>query len=101
MVQLPPGLVHASRNPDTTRVDIKVLIRLYESRNDDEFRRVIPWFIANLLKVDVRSVNRSLQHLEELGYVERGERCGSGNFEYRLTMPANGDHSPPPLMGAA
>jgi predicted transcriptional regulator len=101
MTTLPPGLIHATRNPDTTRVDMKVLIRLHESLNVAEFKPVRSWFVANLLQVDVSSVNRSLQHLEELGYVERGERCGNGNFSYRLTVPANGDHSPPPLMGAA
>lgn len=98
---LPPGLIHATRNPDTTRVDMKVLIRLYESLTVAEFRPVRSWFVANLLQVDVRSVNRSLQHLEELGYAERGERCGSGNFSYRLRTPENGVHSPPPMSGAA
>lgn len=101
MTTLPPGLIHATRNPETTRVDMKVLIRLHETLHGGEFRPVRPWFVANLLSVDVRSVNRSLQHLEELGYVERGERCGNGNFAYRLTLPENGDHSPPPMMGAA
>lgn len=98
---LPPWLIHATRHPDTTRVDMKVLIRLHESLSDEEFRPVRSWFVANLLSVDVRSVNRSLQHLEELGYVQRGDRCGNGNFSYKLTLPSNGDHSPPPLSTAA
>jgi hypothetical protein len=100
-VQLPPGLIHATRNPETTRVDMKVLIRLHESLSEDEDRPVRSWFVANLLSVDVRSVNRSLQHLETLGYIERGDRCGNGNFSYRLTVPESGGHSPPPLTTAA
>lgn len=99
VIALPIGLLHATRNPDTTRVDMKVLVRLHESLSDDEFRPVRSWFVANLLSVDVRSVNRSLQHLELLGYIERGDRCGNGNFSYRLTIP--GGHSPPPLVSAA
>lgn len=98
---LPPGLIHATRNPDTTRVDMKVLIRLHESLDCSEFKPVRSWFVANLLGVDVSSVNRSLQHLEQLRYIERGNRGGNGNFEYRLTVPANGGHSPSPLAGAA
>jgi predicted transcriptional regulator len=101
MTTLPPGLIHATRNPDMTRVDMKVLIRLHESLSLAEFRPVRSWFVANLLQVDVSSVNRSLQHLEELGYVERGERCSNGNYGYRLTVPSNGDHSPPPMSSAA
>lgn len=101
MTTLPPGLIHATRNRETTRVDMKVLIRLHESLTLNDFRPVRSWFVANLLGVDVSSVNRSLQHLEELGYVERGGRCGNGNFAYRLTVPSNGDHSPPPMSSAA
>lgn len=98
---LPAGLVHATRNPDTTRVDMKVLVRLHESLTDADFKPVRPWFVANMLGVDVSSVTRSLQHLEELGYVQRGDRVGNGNFSYRLTLPENGGYSPPPLCGAA
>lgn len=101
MTTLPPGLIHATRNPETTRVDLKVLIRLHETLNASEFKPVRPWFVANLLGVDVSSVNRSLQHLEELGYVQRGERCGNSNFAYRLTIPVNGDGPTPPLTSAA
>jgi hypothetical protein len=78
-----------------------VLIRLHESLTDKEFKPVRSWFVANLLQVEQRSVNRSLQHLEELHYVERGERCGNGNFSYRLLLPSNGDHSPPPPLSSA
>jgi Mn-dependent DtxR family transcriptional regulator len=80
---------------------MKVLIRLHESLDCTEFKPVRSWFVANLLGVDVSSVNRSLQHLEQLHYIEIGNRGGNGNFEYRLTIPENGGHSPPPLAGAA
>jgi hypothetical protein len=97
---LPPGLIHATRNPETTRVDMKVLIRLHESLDCVEFKPVRSWFVANLLRVSKSQINRSLVHLEMLGYIERGEQCGNGNFSYRLTIPENGDHSPP-LSSAA
>lgn len=93
MMALPPGLIHATRNASTTRVDMKVLIRLHESLNGGEFRVVRSWYVANLLQVDVTSVNRSLQHLEELGYIERGERGGNGNYLYRLAIPVSVDQS--------
>ena len=89
-VSLQPGLIHATRDPATTRVDVKVLIRLHESLNDVDFRAVRSWFVANLLGVDVSSVNRSLRHLEDLNYIERGNRGGNGNYEYRLSMPLAG-----------
>jgi DNA-binding MarR family transcriptional regulator len=73
---------------------MKVLIRLHESLDFTEFRAVRPWFVANLLCVDVSSVNRSLQHLEDFGYIERGGRSGNGNFAYRLTVPGNGPTTP-------
>lgn len=84
---LPPGLVHATRNQATTRIDVKVLVRLYESLNDEDFKPVRSWFVANLLSVNVASVNRALRHLQSLGYIQRGARCGNGNYGYRLAMP--------------
>lgn len=99
MTVLPPSLLHATSNPDTTRVDMKLLTRLHETLSFDEFRRVRSWFFANLLHVDPRSIRVSLQHLEELGYLERGDRDGD-SFTFRLKSPRNGN-SPPPILSAA
>lgn len=96
---LPPTLLHATSNPDTTRVDMKLLVRLHETLSFEGFRRVRSWFYANLLHVDVTSIRTSLRHLEELGYLERGERDGD-SFTFRLKNPCNGD-SPPPILSAA
>jgi hypothetical protein len=99
-VTLPLTLRHAARHPETTGIDLKVLVELHESLSLGEFKAVKPWHVAEMLRADIRSVQRALIHMEELGYLERGERNGN-SYTFRLTMPANGDHSPPPLMGAA
>jgi DNA-binding IclR family transcriptional regulator len=95
LTTLPPSLIHATRNPETTRIDMKVLIRLHESLCAEEVRLVRAWYVANLLQVDVSSVNRALQHLVELGYLEREGRNGY-NLGYRLTSPASNHTSPTP-----
>jgi hypothetical protein len=83
---LPPGLIHASRNPDMTRSGLKVLIRLYETLNCGEFRKVQTWFVANQLRTDESTVRRGLEQLEHLGYIVRGARDGNC-FTFRLTSP--------------
>jgi predicted transcriptional regulator len=100
LTTLPPSLIHATRNPETTRIDMKVLIRLHESLNDRDFRCVRAWYVANLLQVEVRSIHRALQHLVELGYLEREGRNGY-NLSYRLTIPLSNHNSPTPPGVAA
>ena len=98
-VSLPPGLIHARSNPLIRGADMKVLVCLHESLNDANFRPVRPWFYANLVHMDVSSVQRCLQRLEQMGYVERGDKCGNGNYSYRLLIPAS--DSPSPVTSAA
>lgn len=98
---IPRTLVHAVRNPDLKAgIEIKVLTDLHESLNVGQFKPVFSWIIEQRLKVDRSSVTRALAHLEELGYLERGEPHGN-SFTYRLTMPANGQNHPPPSENAA
>jgi hypothetical protein len=83
-VSLPPGLIHATRNPDLTSCSgLKVLIRLLQTLNTSEFKRVQTWFVADQLHTDETTVRRALILLEELKYVERGARDGSC-FTFRL-----------------
>jgi hypothetical protein len=90
------------RNPEVTSgTELKVLMWAVTSLTDTEFKLVRPWFVAHLISVDESTVIRSLQHLGELKYLERGKRGGNGNLEYRLNRIENGGHSPPPLCGAA
>lgn len=98
---LPPGLIHASSNPEVRGADMKVLVRLHESLSTSHFHPVRPWFYANLMNMDVKSVQRCLQRLEQMGYVERGEKCGNGNLSYRLVIPNGGSSPPPPVTSAA
>lgn len=95
---LPPTLIHASRNPEITRSGLKVLIRLHESLNDQVFRKVQTWFVANQLHTDETTVRRGLIQLEELGYIERGDRAGNG-FTFRLRNPEA--HGSPPATPQA
>lgn len=81
---LPSPLLHASRNPDLTScTGLKVLIRLLETLNTSEFKKVQTWFVANQLHTDETTIRRAFVLLEELGYLERGERDGNG-FTFRL-----------------
>jgi DNA-binding MarR family transcriptional regulator len=99
MTVIPQPLKHAMRNPETTCLDVKVLSELHEILTPADFRAVKPWYIAELLHADRSSVQRALAHLSDLGYLERGDKNGNG-FTFRLSLPTNGNHSPPPAVAA-
>lgn len=101
MTAIPHTLKHAIHNPVLTAGnDLKVLTELHESLNVVEFRAVKPWYIAELLKIGRSSVQEALTHLVDLGYLERGDKNGNG-YTFRLSVPRNGENSPPPLTNAA
>ena len=100
MTILPHTLRHATHNPETTGVDVKVLCELHESLNGAECRAVKPWYIAEMLNVTRQAVQQSLTRLVELGYLERGDKNGNG-FTFRLTLPQQRPKTPPPRGDSA
>jgi DNA-binding transcriptional ArsR family regulator len=101
MTVMPKTFRHAERNTAVTgAVELKVFGELHETLNTVEYLPAKPWYIAEVLGVDIRSVQRALNSLEELGYLERGEKNGNG-FTFRITMPNGRQNPSPPSASAA
>lgn len=82
MTPLPTPLINAARSV-RSRIVLAALVELHESLDVEEYRKIPVAVVAGRLHTSERHVYWTVRKLEELGYIERGDRLGNA-LTFRL-----------------
>jgi hypothetical protein len=61
-------------------------VRLYQYLDVQQYRSLPRRELAEAMSMDEKEVGRTLEHMEECGYIERGRNEARGQHTYKLLM---------------